>query len=237
MKNKDNTIKFIATSDHVFNVREKPIPASEILPRWWKDLPHYATKEQKMDLNPRPTVTVKRCLSAYDGIASGYVVTLWADILVSYDEVNGTTVKWNTVENVFDVWSPTQSSNYEIPKGFGSLVFKYLHGWIIKTPKGYSSQIMHPVGYQNLPFRVIPGIVDTDNLDTLINTPLVFEKGWEGIIEKGTPIFQVLPFKRDSWKSEVSFQGPNENYLNDEKLQTKIVSYYGKYLRKPKTYR
>jgi hypothetical protein len=109
---KDNLIKFIATSDHVFSVREKPIPASQIIPQWWKDIPHYANKEQKMDLNPRPTVTVKRCLSAFDGIASGYVVTLWADIIVSYNKENGTSLKWNPVENVFDVWESIQSSSY-----------------------------------------------------------------------------------------------------------------------------
>jgi hypothetical protein len=234
---KDNLIKFIATSDHVFNVREKPISASKIIPKWWKNLPHYTNKEQKIDLCPRPNVTVKRCLSAYDSLASGYIVTLWADIIVFYDKENGTSIKWNTTENVFDLWESSQSSNYEIPKGFGSLVFKYLHGWIIKTPKGYSSQISHPAGYQNLPFRVIPGIVDTDNLDTLINTPLVFEEGWEGIIEKGTPIFQILPFKRDSWKSEFSVQNPGESHINNEKLKTKIFSYYGRYLRQPKTYK
>ena len=234
---KKNIVKFIATSSHVFNVREKPIPASQLVPQWWKDMPHYTNQEQKMDLNPRPTVTVKRCLSAFDGITSGYIVTLWADILVSYNKETGTTIKWNPVEDVFDVWGSNQSSTYEIPKGFGSTVFKYLHGWIIKTPKGYSSQISHPIGYQNLPFRVIPGIVDTDNLDTLINTPLVFEEGWEGIIEKGTPIFQILPFKRESWESEFLVQSPGENYINDEKLQTKIISYYGRYLRQPKTYK
>jgi hypothetical protein len=234
---KKNIVKFIATSSHVFNVRERPIPALQLVPQWWKDLPHYTNQEQKMDLNPRPTVTVKRCLSAFDGITSGYIVTLWADILVSYNKETGTTIKWNPVEDVFDVWGSNQSSTYEIPKGFGRTVFKYLHGWIIKTPKGYSSQILHPVGYQNLPFRVIPGIVDTDNLDTLINTPLVFEEGWEGIIEKGTPIFQILPFKRESWKSEFLVQSPGENYINDEKLQTKIISYYGRYLRQPKTYK
>jgi hypothetical protein len=29
------------------------------------------------------------------------------------------------------------------------------------------------------------------------------QSDWEGIVEAGTPIAQVIPFKRESWKSEL----------------------------------
>jgi hypothetical protein len=236
-KNKDQQIVFRAQDEHVWQVREKPVPASKLLPKWWKDMPHYGHPFTSLELAPMPSVTVKRCLSAADAISSGYIVTLWSDIQVKYDPVNGTEVKWISDYPVFGMWSSTQVSDYELTEGFGDTVFKYLHGWGIKTPPGYSSLFIHPIGYQNLPFRAIPGIVDTDKLDTDINVPVIFKKGFEGIIEKGTPIFQIIPFKRDNWVSSHEVQGPKEFYLNAEKLKTKIVSSYARYLRSPKSYK
>ena len=34
---KKNIITFEASSNHVFEVREKPIPAVKIIPDWWKN--------------------------------------------------------------------------------------------------------------------------------------------------------------------------------------------------------
>jgi hypothetical protein len=97
--------------------------------------------------------------------------------------------------------------------------------------------VTHPVAYPNLPFKVITGIVDTDKLDTLINTPLIFKKGFTGILEKGTPIFQIIPIFRSNWESEHELQHPIKLHYDEEKLRTKIVSYYGRYLRVPKSYK
>lgn len=229
-------IKFIAESEHVWEVRQKPFPASKALPQWWKNIPIYSSDSNKFEMNPGPTVTVKRCLSAYDGISAGYIFSLWADILVEYDEQNGTVLKWGTQEPIFDIWANNQVGGYEIPENNSLPVFKYLHGWFIKTPPGWSSLIIHPVGYQNLPFKVISGIVDTDKLDTGINTPLSFKKGFTGIVEKGTPIFQVIPIKRAEWQSEFSLQDEKTTLYNLDKLRSTLISSYNKNLRDPKKY-
>lgn len=235
-KSGSETITFKAQSEHVWEVRERPIPAHKMLPDWWKNMPHYSTIEQTMQLTPSPNVTVKRCLSALDGLAAGYYVTLWADLKVNYSEETGTYLQWNTDQDMFHIWSPTQVSNYELPEGFRQPVFKYMYGWTIKTPPGWSCLILPPVAYPNQPFRAISGVVDTDKLDTDINTPIVFKEGFEGIIEKGTPMFQVIPIKRSNWKSDFVLGKPQELYYNQERLRTKIVSYYGRYLRQPKKY-
>lgn len=236
-RNLTNTITFRAQSDHVMTVREKPVPASALLPDWWKNLPNFSSASNTLELNPGPTVTVKRCLSALDGLTSGYIVTLWTDVLVSYDSINGTTITWGNKEEPFSVWAPQQVSTYELPKGYGPTVFKYHHGWDIKTPSGWSSLIIHPTAYPNLPFKVIPGVVDTDALKTGIQTPLVFQEGFSGILEKGTPIFQILPIHRSNWVSEFEVQTPREVELNIETLRTRLGGYYAKYLRTPKSYK
>ena len=230
-------IEFIASSEHVFEVREPPKPAAEFVPQWWKDMPVYTSNDNKIGLNPGPTVTAKRCFPLLDGITAGYIVTLWADILVSKDSDGNKILQWNTVEPVCEPWRKSQSSNYEITEGFSDTVFKYLHGWKIKTPKGYSCLITHPFGYPNLPIKAITGIVDTDSLETHANSPFLIKKDFEGIIEKGTPMFQIIPFKREDWDSSVSVEAPNKHSYALERLHATIVSSYGRLLRSPKKYK
>ncbi len=231
------TITFCSVDDHVWNVREKPVPASTVLPKWWREIPNYSNDKNSLELAPGPTVTVKRCLPVFDGLTAGYVMPLWSDIQVTYDDLGGTYVKWLPSEPVFEVWDPSQVSTFKIPEEYNLAVFKYVHGWIIKTPPGWSCLITHPIAYPDLPFKVITGIVDTDRLNTGINTPIVFKKGFEGIIEKGTPMFQIIPIKRSNWKSEVIQGNPKTLEYALEILRTKIVSSYGKHLRVPKVYK
>lgn len=227
-------INFIASKPHVKEVRESPKPATQFIPDWWKEMNPYAS--QKFDLNPSPNTTAKKCFPLLDGISSGYIVTLWSDILVTQE--NGKPlVKWNTVEPVLEAWGKNQSSSYEIPDGFSDVVFKYLHGWIIKTPRNYSSYVTHPVGFPNLPFRTLTGIVDTDVLETHFNAPFVIKDGFEGIIEKGTPMFQILPFKRDKWEMEISVQSHENEFYSYERLSTKMISSYGLHMRTKKEYK
>lgn len=233
---KTNKIIFRAQSEHVWEVREKPYPASKKLPEWWKKIPPYSTFDNKLRLSPGPTVTVKKCLPTLDAISAGYIVPLWADLMVSQDN-NMPLVQWPTSEPVLQTWAKEQVSGYEIIENFSPIVFKYLHGWIIKTPPGWSSFITHPIGYQNLPFRSISGIVDTDSLETDINTPIIIKKDFEGIIEKGTPMFQIIPFKRENWESDFILQKPNQHFLNSEKIRTRIISAYGRTMRSNKFYK
>jgi hypothetical protein len=226
-------IKFRAIDKHVMEVREKPIPASQTIPEWWRKMkPTIAGG--KFDVGPKANYTAKKCFPLLDGITAGYTIPLWADLLVTQEEFPK--VKWTTEHNVLDVWPLEQSAGFEIPDGYSSLVFKYLYGWVIETPKDWSCLIIHPIGYPNLPFRTIPGVVDTDKLKTIINPPFVIKKGFEGIIEKGTPIAQVIPIKRESWEMQTELMEEGENFRNHEKLFTKLAGSYGRFMREKKEY-
>ena len=72
--------------------------------------------------------------------------------------------------------------------------------------------------HHDLPFTIFPGIVDTDTYYAPVNIPFTMnDQKFEGLIPKGTPIVQVLPFKRESWKK--SFGG------DFEKNNIKQISY------------
>jgi hypothetical protein len=235
LKKDAKTISFIASSEHVFNVREHPKPASSMIPQWWKDMRPYAGKDH-LELNPAPNYTAKKCFPLLDGLTAGYIVTLWADVHVSIEN-NNLNLKWTTKEAPFEAWNIEQSKGYDIPEGFSQTVVKYSHGWRIRTPEGYSCLITHPFGYQNLPIKTITGIVDTDVYEAEINCPFVIRNDFQGIIERGTPMFQVIPFKRDMWESSISSQTEKESFFQKERLYTRIVSSYGRWIRKNKEYR
>ena len=45
--------------------------------------------------------------------------------------------------------------------------------------------------------------MDTDIVSLSFQFPFIIEDpDWVGVIPKGTPIVQVIPFKRDNWESE-----------------------------------
>ena len=227
-------IKFRAANKTVYNIRQKPIPASQLVPQWWKNMNNTVNNEG-IKPSPFPSLTAKKCFPLLDAITAGYIVPLWADIYVEQRN-NEPYVHWAVDQNVFEAWPWDQSSGYEIPEGYSQTVFKYVHGWIIETPKDYSCLIIHPIGYPNLPFRTLSGVVDTDLFKAFANSPLVIKKGFEGIIEKGTPMFQVIPIKRDQWKLETDYLDDEETRIRVQQLQTTMIASYAKFFRKNKKY-
>jgi hypothetical protein len=63
---------------------------------------------------------------------------------------------------------------------------------------------MHPLNRVDLPFITISGIIDFDKSihAPIGNIPFFIKKGFTGTIPAGTPMFQMIPFKREDWKSE-----------------------------------
>jgi hypothetical protein len=113
-----------------------------------------------------------------------------------------------------------------------------MNHWAIKTPKGYSTMFIQPM-HRESPFTILPGIVDTDTYTAPINFPFIInDLKFEGLIPKGTPIAQVIPFKRDSWS--IKFGGEKEiKELEQvkENLATKFFDKYKSMFRSNKEYK
>jgi hypothetical protein len=89
--------------------------------------------------------------------------------------------------------------------------------WSVKTPEGYSSLFINPIhgGSRNL--LAVSGLIDTDSfisdghLSFFVKSNNIFK------IKKGTPIIQVIPFKRESWDSiEVSVAEAKDEILKQD---------------------
>jgi hypothetical protein len=122
------------------------------------------------------------------------------------------------------------------PAGFTNLVFKYMTYFRMETPSGYSVLVKPPSGHDDLPIQAISAVVDTDKSMIDSNFPCWIRSDFEGVIKKGTPIAQLLPFKREDWKSDFSYVTEEEYQiqLNKGFLNTIKNNYVDRYWSRKK---
>jgi hypothetical protein len=226
-------INFRATSKTEFQVQLKPYPAVKQLPKWFLDMDPYNDpnpiypSDGKLHFRHRAAnTTFKKCVPLLDGMSAGYIIPLWADVMVEQD--NGfPLIYWKTANDVFSLHG--ESSTHIIPPfGYQNIVYKYNNCWIPQTPKGYSCLITSPLGHNDLPFKAISAIVDTDSSTLELVFPMWIKTGFEGIVEKGTPLVQVIPFKRDDWESTFDYyeNGEYVNVIEERNFNSTMVGHY-----------
>jgi hypothetical protein len=88
-------------------------------------------------------------------------------------------------------------------------------------------------------FTILPGIVDTDQYNAPVNFPFVLnDVTYEGLIPAGTPMAQVIPFKRESWEMSLGTQEDLENQNKTTiRLRTRFFDSYKSQFRQPKEYK
>jgi hypothetical protein len=191
-------ITFIDTTE--FNL-EPPKPAKHILPKWYKDLPAYIGEHGKKPLpEPMGPSTAKKCLVVFDSMTAGYLITSPVDVYVVND---GQSIEYQyPALNYMTYHREAQVTNY--PNSHGTDIPKFVTPWGIKTPKGYSCLFIPPAHRDNV-VNILPAVIDTDTFHLPVEFPFTLNNiGFSGLIPKGTPIAQVIPFKRESWTHSVS---------------------------------
>jgi hypothetical protein len=189
-------VEILFTNTSGFNDLEKPQPASQFIPNWYKDTNSYIGREKKPDGKAGSTATIKRCMPVFDAITAGYIITLPADVFVSLRD-GEQIFEWSHFGLV--TFHPIEQAPLH-PLRNSQAYPKWNNPWAIKTPKGYSTLFVQPF-HRESPFTILPGIVDTDQYYAPVNFPFVInDENFEGLIPKGTPIAQVIPIKRDEWK-------------------------------------
>jgi hypothetical protein len=169
-----------------------------------------------------------------DALTMGYIIPLWADVQVS-NTANGPEISWRMKKAVFEEHLKDGMHTLD---GYGNYQFKFLNQWIPKLPKGYSLLVTSPIGYPNLPFKTFTAIVDYDKTPHVLFPPVMLKNGFEGIVEKGTPMAQIFPFKRDNWKSTFSHLEDGElKAIMDRDTKATIVNNYVTNFWQKKTFR
>jgi hypothetical protein len=196
-------IKFAST--HPF--LELPSPAKKHIPEWYKKSPRYVDGKDKPSIhdenNPSGNLGIKTCIPFLDSFTTGYIATLWQDIVVEIE--NGVTnIKWSTQPDVVNGRDSQGMNTFPIPHGHDDTHYIWRVPYIIQTPPGYSVLITHPYNRFDLPFTTLSAVVDSDGILASGNLPFYLKKGFEGVIPAGTPIYQFIFIKRDIWESEAS---------------------------------
>lgn len=185
-----------------------PKPAKNFIPKWYKDGKLYTNSDKPSYSNPEsyghPNTSYKACMPFLDSLTTGYMIYTYCDIIVEIRDGNPY-INWGVdiaplVERPRDTNAdtrPTPPYHYE-----NDFAWIMRHG--IKTPKGYSLLHTHPFNRFDLPFTTTSAISDNDVYYTPGAAPFFLKKGFEGIIPAGTPIVQVIPIKRDSWKTKLN---------------------------------
>jgi len=211
----------------------QPIPASSLIPEWLKKTESYIGRKKKVYPNGQTLATIKRCMPVFDAITSGYLLLLPADLYVS--QVDGKPYySWNSYDLVQFHISDQASLH---PDTSENSVPKFINPWGIKTPKGYSTLFVNPM-HRELPFNILPGVVDTDKYTQPVNFPFTLrDEKFEGLIPKGTPIAQVIPFKRDSWEMSIGKEKDLDEMLLEKKIfSTTFFDTYKRFFREVKKY-
>jgi hypothetical protein len=197
-KLKGNNIEFMCFEDD-FDVIPKPYPAKYLMPDWFKKLP------PKTGSKGLSSSTIKRCAPFMDAMTMGWIIPLAADVEIHTNaDASGVDYKWNFYKNMVENHGQEQVSHPKSPNpNDPKPPIKFLNYWAIKLPKGYSCMFMPPMNRPDPRFTCLSGVVDCDQYFEFINFPFFFHQpNFNGLIEAGTPLVQIIPFKRDSMIEE-----------------------------------
>jgi hypothetical protein len=217
----------------------KPYPVSEDIPDWYKKTASYVSPGKIPPEKGGTTATIKRCMPIFDVLTSGYIIPTPNDLYVRpHITETGEKEVWYTWPHEESIhFHPVQQAPLH-PKQNGVAFPKWLSPWGIQTPKGYSCLFMPPA-HREAVFSILPGIVDTDSYINPVNFPFVMhDVDYEGLIPAGTPMAQVIPFKRDSWKMTFGSDKDYEKVQQQLKAhRTKFFDGYKNAFRQPKEFK
>ena len=187
----------------------EPTRAGKALPDWFRDLP----REMGIPFDDGlPGLTVRACLPVADAMALGWVIPLPVDVTAGTDPATGyLQFRWPE-----DAALPPLGQHHpgqigaDGPGPFaGQSVLKWMNPWRGVLPAGWSALFVHPLGHYQLPFRAFAGAVDCDALDVPVNVPFLW-MGGEAHLPAGTPMIQVIPFRRDLTRLDATVRAESE---------------------------
>ena len=200
-------------------VYKLPTPAKLSVPEWFKEMPPYLDGDSQRKLNPS-NLTGKHCVPIMDGFTAGYQALTPYELQVDYisklmpDEMKNDpqiTLPVNEPEvqfgypgfPVIEKRPLNLAEHFPAPNGYHRGVLVWRTWFQIITPPGYSVFITHPLNRFDLPFITASAIVDADKEGGLGGPiPVYFKKDFSGFLPLNTPVMQIIPFKRENWKSE-----------------------------------
>ena len=213
----------------------KPILAKDLIPDWWK--------KSKVGeyINGHKQQTIRACPAMDDWLNMGWYLCANRDFDIvlggSKDDVDG--LKWAaTIDTERDYFHDSMESPShpaaQMLEAFAYMeksenppikdAFKMRNPWSITTPEGYSTFYLDPFLHQNKYFSTWQGIIDTDKFNNGVdNAQIIFypKVDHDFTILKGTPLCQIIPFKREEWVGTYGLKTSKSFVESSSRLTTK----------------
>jgi hypothetical protein len=222
-------INFIPTfqSKKYWSILDTPSPMRKFLPVWYKEAKFFKNNNQFSE-DIGNNLTFKSCVPFLDAMSAGYAFTLPTDVQVV--QVEGSPrLSWGI--DVPCVVPREIEPSLPTPIGCSQLHFAWMFEFGIDLPKGYSVLFTHPLNRHDLPFVTSSGLV-SEGVPWGGKFSFWVKEGFEGIIPFGTPVVQLIPFKREDWVSE------RHEHLSEQVQENKLkflrhgYGYYKKFVHK-----
>lgn len=232
----------LSAKPHWSVVQVSPEPAVKHVPEWYKSLAKHDNWNSDRYLNPvnhlgsdGAQVATKMCLPFFDALTAGYMYLLEDDLYVELDPDGRPKLSWNGNIMLLDK-RPT--NDIVVPDNCHPMHYGFRMNWFYDTPPGYSVLITHPMNRHDLPFYTMSGIVESDIWGLPVFIAFFLKRGFQGVIPKGTPIMQIIPFKRDNWEMNIddSSDTVDKKLLKAEDRRSLLYGYYKKTTWRKKIY-
>jgi hypothetical protein len=183
-----------ALADHL----PPPVPARAALPDWLRSMP----SRVHSPAHGEQVRTVKQCPPFIDAMCHGFIIPLPCDV----------TMRQGVLSWHWDVPTPAVHAHPRSPISFhvpeqvvgtplhnpDRALIKFNSFWTIELESGWSLFATHPVNRDDLPFRLLTGLVDSDRFS---DVGILFPARWvdpdfSGILRRGTPVAQCFPVPR-----------------------------------------
>lgn len=219
---------------------KKPTPAHMGLADWWKSMDKYnydLDSQTPPKFPHRDFGTARSCPALNDAFNFGYILYNPVDVYIDATQEND--ISWyvpqinlsimdSDDESYIGFHSQKQFETLKNDPSFHKHALKLNTFFGIRTESGYSSWITHPIGRNDLPFRMLDGIIDTDKYTARFPYGMFVKKGFSGVIKAGTPLIQVIPFRREDFTSEIVESNPEKARSDTVALRSHFTNAYKK---------
>lgn len=245
-KDKPLEVRFISTMPKMVDVFPEPVPAFKEIPDWYKKVSSF------YDNNSTPIdgiqqLTVKRCVAFLDILSSGYILKAPFDIYI--DTTDGK--QDFQIPKAMDTFASTglkpmigshdmrQLTGYPIDKDvYIDHIFRINPIWVIEADAGVSALFLQPQHQELSPLYAVSAVIDVDSYPSDGMFSFLVKKDFKGYIKRGTPLVQIIPFKRQDFVSKVVIDQGATNAVRHagNKIRSVFNSGYKKFMWKKKSY-
>lgn len=242
---KSNKVIFYAANPGTVNTSQ-PRPARLAIPETYRQMRTPSRLDPKFTEDLEFAPTVKACAPYRDALTAGYVQETWCDIFIQQGGDGVENIRYYSSDGSRPIMGHREgkeSTLAQMAPGYVPVEFYWLSQWEAQLPSGYSMLVTQPMNRLDLPFTTSSGIVDSDVFTfgetggTAAQIPFYIREGFSGLIPAGTPMFQLLPIKREAWQSEFRTHDDYRRPLTGPMLRRYFTGGYLRNFRQPKNYR